>query len=358
MDTKLREVVSHFPEVENVISIEALGDGLINNSWRVFTSSPRDYVLQQINHHIFRDVDLLQHNIDSVTAHIRAKLEAAGEDTERKCLRFLNSDSGKSYHFDGENYWRVSVFIKGSVTKTDLTPETAYLVGQKFGEFESMLTDLPETLGEPIPDFHNMELRIRQFNEALEKDVAGRAGSVKDLTASLQKYADEMCAAERLYREGRLPKRVCHCDTKLANMLFDGQDNMLCVIDLDTVMPSFVFSDFGDFLRSAANTAPEDEPDLSRIHFDLDIFESFAKGYLESTKGFLTPLEREMLPFSAELFPYMQAVRFFTDYLNGDVYYKISYPEHNLVRTKAQLDLFEKVRSAEPQMKKVIAMAS
>lgn len=354
MDINLKEIVAHFPEVEEVLEVEALGDGLINNSWRVFTSTSTDYVLQQVNHHIFKDVELLQHNIDCVTAQIRKKLEEKGEDTGRKCLRFLASDQGKSYYFDGANYWRISVFIKDSVTRTDLTPQSAALVGQKFGEFESMLVDIPEALGETIPDFHNMELRARQFEEAVEADPVGRVAEAGDLIARIKVYTEEMCLAERLYREGRLPKRICHCDTKLANMLFDKQGNVLCVIDLDTVMPSFVFSDFGDFLRSAANTAPEDEPDLDKVHFNLGIFEAFAKGYVESTSGFLTETERNMLPFAAELFPYMQAVRFLTDYINGDTYYKINYQDHNLVRAKSQFRLFEQVKAAEPQMKAIV----
>ena len=150
----------------------------------------------------------------------------------------------------------------------------------------------------------------------------------------------EMCKAERMHREGVLPKRICHCDTKVNNMLFDRDGQILCVIDLDTVMPSFVFSDFGDFLRTAANTGAEDDPDLDKVNFNMEIFRAFAKGYLSTAGAFLTPLERENLPFAAMLFPYMQAVRFLTDHINGDTYYKIKYPGHNLVRTRAQWKLF------------------
>jgi Ser/Thr protein kinase RdoA (MazF antagonist) len=146
-----------------------------------------------------------------------------------------------------------------------------------------------------------------------------------------------------LHREGRLPKRICHCDTKVNNMLFDRDGNVLCIIDLDTVMPAYIFSDYGDFLRTAANTQPEDSPDLDRIAFRWDIFEAFTRGYLESTISFLTPVEREHLPFAVALFPFMQAVRFLTDYLNGDTYYKIQYPEHNLVRARNQLRFFQEV---------------
>lgn len=163
-----------------------------------------------------------------------------------------------------------------------------------------------------------------------------------------------MCAAERLHREGKLPKRICHCDTKVSNMMFDLDGKVLCVIDLDTIMPSFIFSDFGDFLRSAANTGKEDDTDLNNVRFNMEIFKAFAKGYIESARVFLTPLEIEMLPYAAQLFPYMQAVRFLADYINGDTYYQTKYAEHNLVRTKAQYKLYQEACKAEPAMKEYI----
>ncbi|MDE6394602.1 MAG: phosphotransferase, partial [Duncaniella sp.] len=159
-----------------------------------------------------------------------------------------------------------------------------------------------------------------------------------------------MCEGERLYRQGKLPKRICHCDTKVDNMMFDEDGNVLCVIDLDTVMPNFIFSDFGDFLRSAANTGAEDDRDLERVSFNMEIFKAFTKGYLETAGQFLTPVEIEHLPYAAALFPYMQTVRFLTDYINGDTYYKIKYPEHNLVRTKAQFRLLQSVENQTPEM--------
>ncbi|MEE3476412.1 MAG: aminoglycoside phosphotransferase family protein, partial [Candidatus Cryptobacteroides sp.] len=166
----------------------------------------------------------------------------------------------------------------------------------------------------------------------------------------IHKHGYEMCKAERMYREGLLPKRICHCDTKVNNMLFDPDGSVLCVIDLDTVMPAFVFSDFGDFLRTAANPVPEDSPELDKVDFDMEIFKAFSKGYIKGTKSFLTPVEKENLPYAACLFPFMQAVRFFADYINGDTYYKIKYPEHNLVRTRNQMALFRSATSKVPQM--------
>ena len=356
MDIELQDVVSRFPRLKGIKHIQSIQSGLINRTYRVITDGADDYILQRINHQVFTDVDLLQHNIGCVTSHIRTKLIERGEpDVERKVLRFLSTAAGKTYYFDGAHYWRACVYIRGSHTQAEVTPDTAYLVGLKFGEFESMLADLPEKLDETIPDFHNMEFRMAQLREAVQADKAGRREKVQALIDEIGRDADEMCLAERLYREGKLPKRICHCDTKVSNMLFDADGKVLCIIDLDTVMPSFVFSDFGDFLRTAACTAPEDEPDTDKIHFNREIFRAFAKGYLESAVSFLTPLEIEMLTYAVRLFPYMQAVRFLTDYLNGDTYYQTQYAEHNYVRTLAQYRLYQEVGKAVPEMQAFIS---
>lgn len=349
---ELTQVAARFGVKVNPDNIKPLGNGLINDTFVVRTSaSEPDYVLQRINHNIFKDVETLQNNIDAVTAHIRKKLLAKGEsDLERKSLRFLKAlDSGKTYVKNDDSYWRMMVFIPDSVTKEVVDADSSYITGLAFGEFQSMLEDIPEQLGETIPDFHNMEFRLKQFKDAISEDKAGRCSEVKDLTDELLQRAEKMTAAERLYREGKLPKRICHCDTKVNNILFDMDGKILCVIDLDTVMPSFIFSDFGDFLRTAANTGAEDAKDLSTVEFNMEIFRAFAKGYVKAAK-FLTSIEKSMLPYAALLFPYMQAVRFLTDYLNGDTYYKIAYPEHNLVRTKAQFKLLQSAESKEKEM--------
>ena len=342
----LDNILSQFLIEGKVESVKPLGNGLINDTFRVVTEGDApDYVLQRINNNIFTDVDLLQHNIEAVTGHIRRKLEAAGaDDIDRKVLRFVPTQQGKTYYLDNDGrYWRVSVFIPDAVTYEQVDPTSSRNAGKAFGEFESMLVDLPEQLGETIPDFHNMELRARQLQEAIEQDKAGRVAGVADIIADLQKDMHEMCKAERLFREGKLPKRICHCDTKVNNMMYDKQGNVLCVIDLDTVMPSFVFSDYGDFLRTGANFVAEDDPKIENVGFNQDIFRAFTEGYIESARSFLTPVEVENLPYAVALFPFMQCVRFFADYLNGDTYYKIAYPEHNLVRTRNQQALYHRV---------------
>jgi len=350
----LREIAARFAIEGNVLDIKPLGNGLINDTYKITTDGPHAYVLQRVNNAIFTDVDLLQNNIVAVTRHIRKKLQAAGEtDIDRKVLTFVPLKEGnKTYCVVDGKYWRVSIFIPDAFTYETVDPKYSRFAGLAFGRFEAMLADIPDALGETIPDFHNMELRARQLREAVAADPVGRMAEpeVQEILATLLPFEEEMCKAERLHREGILPKRICHCDTKVNNMMFDADGNVLCVIDLDTVMPSFVFSDFGDFLRTAANTVAEDDPNIDQVDFRMDIFEAFAEGYISSAKVFLLPLERENLPYAACLFPYMQAVRFFADYINGDTYYKIKYPEHNLVRTRNQVALFKAALAKVPQM--------
>lgn len=373
--SELTSIISRFEIEGDVKSVEPLGSGLINDTFKVVTEgSAPDYVLQRINNAIFKDVSLLQHNIEAVTGHIRAKLEAAGEsDIDRKVLRFIKvKDSEDSWLEEDGKFWRISVFIPDAYTYETVNPEYSYCAGKAFGNFEAMLADIPDTLGETIPDFHNMELRLSQLIEAVENDAVGRIdGSedgvevnmddpdhgeeVMDMLEDIDNYGIEMCKAEQLYRDGLLPKRVCHCDTKVNNMLFDKDGNILCVIDLDTVMPSYVFSDFGDFLRTAANTAPEDEPDTSKISFNMEIFKAFARGYIESAGCFLTDVEKENLPYAACMFPFMQAVRFLADYINGDTYYKTKYIDHNFVRARAQMALFHSALDHVDEMREFIA---
>lgn len=354
----INDIISTFlpldDEGKSQLIVTPLGNGLINTTFKV-ESACNEYVLQKINTSIFPDVEQLQRNITIVTDHLRRKLNERGEnDLNRKVLEYLptKTDPSKTYIIDEEgDAWRMMRYISGSETREEVTPETAREAGIAFGQFQKDLSDIDIPLTETIPGFHDMILRLKQLKQAVASNPAGRADGAKDLLDLVEKHTDAMTMPERLRREGKLPIRICHCDTKVNNMLYDAETGkVLCVIDLDTVMPSTVFSDYGDFLRTAANTAPEDEPDLDKIHFREDIYKAFTEGYLSVAENFLTEEEIHLLPVAVALFPYMQGVRFLTDWINGDVYYKIAYPEHNLVRARAQFRLFEEVLKARLQI--------
>ena len=231
------------------------------------------------------------------------------------------------YYYDGNSYWRLTIYIAGSKTFEQVTPDLAYQTGRAFGEFQYFLSDIPNPpIGATIPDFHNMEFRLGQFREAIARDKAARLAKVQPIVDELLGRSEEMCRAERLHREGKLPKRITHCDTKVNNMLFDQDD------------------------RTAANKGAEDDKELDRVGLDMEIFREFARGYLETASAFLTPIEKQLLPYGAQLLTYMQTVRFLTDYLNGDTYYKIQYPEHNLQRTLAQLTHLHSIDSHLEEM--------
>ena len=350
---QLMAILKQFAIDEDMVSAVPFGNGHINDTLKVTNSKGEiKYILQRINHHIFTNVDMLQNNIFTVTSHIRKKLVARGEqDVDRKVLTFIPAKDGKLYHFDGDSYWRVCLFIPRSKSFEEVTPQLSYEAGKAFGDFQTMLSDLPaDALGETIPNFHNMEFRLKQFRDAVEANAAGRLEEVKYLVAEIEKRAKDMCIQEELYREGKLKKRTNHCDTKVNNIMFDEEGKVLCVIDLDTVMPGFVLSDIGDFIRTGANTGAEDDENLDNVEVNLEIFEAYTRGYMETAKAFLTPQEIKLLPYGGRLLTYMQTVRFLTDYINGDTYYKIHSPKHNLIRTKAQFKLLLSLEAHAPEM--------
>lgn len=354
----MEDILKHFAIPNEVGEPEPLRIGFINDSFvvRAKRIGEKSYCLQRINHRIFKDVEGLMRNIQLVTNHIRAKLEAAGDpDIERNVLQLVPTRDGELFYKTREGeYWRLYILVEPATSQEKVTPASAELTGEAFGRFQSQLADLPfDRLCESIPNFHNMEFRLQQFDEALRADTAGRKAACQEIIEAIDRRRYEMCLAERLFREGKLPKHINHCDTKVNNVLFDESGKPICIVDLDTVMPGFVFSDFGDFMRTAANTGMEDDPDLDNIHVDMEVFRAYTRGYLKEAT-FLTEIEKELLPYGCRLLSYMQAVRFFTDWLNGDTYYKIQYPEHNLVRTKAQLRLLEEQEKATEEMSRII----
>jgi Ser/Thr protein kinase RdoA (MazF antagonist) len=240
-------------------------------------------------------------------------------------------------------------------------PTYSEFAGEAFGHFEAMLADLPVALGETIPDFHNMELRLRQLVDAVREDKAGRlhadahgSGELRAILSEIDADGERMCRAEQLHREGKLPKRVCHCDTKVNNMLFDENGDVLCVIDLDTVMPGLAAYDFGDAVRFAASTAAEDEPDTARIALDPQKFRAFSEGFIGKTGGSLTEAEIGSMVQGAIAVTIELASRFLADYLTGDKYFKVNYEGHNLVRTRAQLALAKEMITKRVEMEQIV----
>lgn len=338
--------------------------GHINDSFRLpnTVKGAPDYLLQRVNHHVFKDVPLLMNNMSIVTDHVRAKLEKDFPDeVERRSLTIIPTKDGQSFFKDPEgNFWRVLLFIEDHLVFESTTdPEIAYEGAKTFGAFTVMLNDLSaEKVGTVIPDFHNMKWRLTQLEESIRKDVAGRLKEVKKEIEYVESRSKMMLTVHKLGKSGAIPLRVTHNDTKISNVLFDTQKKGLCVIDLDTIQPGYVTSDFGDGIRTLTNTGEEDDANLERVTMDVKLFEAFASGFLDSTRDTLSGTEKDALVYGGLLFPYMQAVRFLIDYIDGDTYYKIKYPEHNLVRTRAQLKLTQDGEAKMEELRQIIQKLS
>lgn len=360
-DLDIRAIVAHFCP-EEPTGIKEMTSGNVNLTYRIdydSTDRSRSLVLQRINTQAFRDPESLMENVRLVTGHIRASLQAQGIDPYRRVLEYLpvlGRDDLLWREPDG-GAWRCYRFVD-SVTAYD-SIESADLfreAGRGFGGFQTQLADFPaDRLSETIPFFHDTPRRYAAFRAAVEADRVGRVAEVAEEIAFLDARAHRMGGIVERLASGELPLRVTHNDTKLNNVLIDdATGRALCVIDLDTVMPGSVLYDFGDAVRYGACTAAEDEPDVSRIGFDLDLFRAFSEGFLSETASRLTPTEIALLPLGVEILTCELVVRFLTDYLDGDRYFKIRYPEHNLVRTRAQLKLLTEIEAARPAMDAVI----
>ncbi len=350
----LIKIINRFPGVKNVNSITPFGSGHINDTYKVETAGGR-FILQRVNHRIFKNVEGLTGNIVKVTQYISGKL--AGTGSVMQVAGLLKSDSGKYFVNDDEgNYWRVMNFIEGSKSY-DLVEndEIAFKGGKAYGHFVKLLSGFPvETLVETIPDFHNIDFRMDNFNNALKADVAGRVEGVRGEIDFVEKRAEEMRKILQLGQTGEIPLRVTHNDTKINNVLFNDAGEAICVIDLDTVMPGYIHYDFGDAIRTFTNTANEDEKDLSRVSMNIEYYKAFTKGFLSETRQVLTETELKYLPFSARVMTFIIGLRFLTDYLDGDVYYKTKYPEHNLTRARVQFRLIESMEEQSEAMEGIV----
>ena len=353
-DKHLYDIAREFQLDAEVVSIDTLGQGFINDTYIVTTQKSR-YILQRKNHNIFPDVPAMMDNIQRVTTHLKAKVRAAGGDPEREVLTVIPTHDGTLYHRNGEEFWAASLYIEGSVThEVANTPRLAFMGGRGIGRFQAMLADFDEPLAEVIKGFHNIRWRFEQWDKSLAADRADRKASVAREIEWIESRRERMMAFWEFVERGELPMRVTHNDTKLSNILFDSNDEVLCVIDLDTVMSSTSLNDFGDAIRSYTNTGAEDDTDLGRVSMNIDTFRHYAEGYLSERSATMTDSEREWLAFSALYITYEQVLRFLMDYIDGDTYYKIAYSDHNLVRTRAQHKLLESMEQQYEQMQAII----
>lgn len=356
------EAVQGFTFPEGLTEIIPYGSGHINDTYRLtfaHDGAVRRFILQRMNTEVFREPQQVMENIIGVTAWLKKKIAEHGGDTERETLSLIPAKDGKMWYVDSEgSWWRAYNFIEGATSFDQVKDKKDfYESAVSFGNFQRLLADYPaQTLYETIPNFHNTSDRLEKFKAAVTADICGRAAGVhKEIQFVLEReaLADLLC---RMQREGRLPLRVTHNDTKLNNIMIDNVTGKgICVIDLDTVMPGLSVNDFGDSIRFGASTAAEDERDLSKVSCSMELFETYARGFLKGCGGKLTPHEIEMLPEGAMTMTFECGMRFLTDYLEGDTYFKIHRDGQNLDRCRTQFKLVKDMEEKMPEMKKIIS---
>jgi len=357
-----KNITKHFQFKGEFINAEPYGLGHINDTFlarfKNENNGENKYILQRINKNVFKTPEKLMENIKNVTLHIKGKITDNGGDINRETLNLISTDEGVCFYKSDEgDYWRAYIFIEGAQTYQVVENlNHFYNAGKALGKFEQNLSDFPaDKLYETIPDFHNTYKRFLAFKEAVEKDSLNRAKEVEAEINFVFNRAKDTAILVDLLNEGKLPLRVAHNDTKFNNIMIDDiTGEGICVIDLDTIMPGLSLYDFGDSIRSGANPAEEDEIDLSKVCMDLDLFESFTHGFIEGTNRSLTELELQYLPFSAKLMTFECGMRFLTDYLNGDVYFKIHRPNHNLDRARTQFKMVADMEAKLEEMKAIV----
>ena len=355
--TLLEKIEERFAFAGTIKKIRPLDRGLINETFFVETRGEApNYILQRKNSYIFKQIPEMMENIQRVTRHLQEKIKARGGNPARETLTVIPAVDGSPYYQDEEGaYWVVTLFIEGTLTfDVADSPTLAYQGGKGIGRFQAMLADFTEPLADTLPGFHNMRYRLEQWDTVIQKDPAGRKAEVAEEIGWIESRREEMLAFWGKVESGEIPRRVTHNDTKISNILFDRQQQARCVIDLDTVLNSTCLNDFGDAVRSYANTGLEDDKKLDRVSLDLSLFENYAAGYLSEAHAFLLPVEKEHLVFSVKYITFEQTLRFLMDYLDGDCYYRTTYPGHNLTRTRAQYKLLRSIEENEAKMKAII----
>lgn len=358
---KIEEVIGCMDYEGEMKEYSRYGHGHINDTFLVKTEDENGshaYILQRMNRDVFKEPASLMKNIRGVTAFLRAEIEREGGDPLRETLNLVYAKDGADYCIDSDGeYWRSYLFIAGATCyDTVEKPEDFYQSARAFGRFQRQLAAYPaKELSETIADFHNTPVRLETFKKAVAEDICGRAASVQKEIQFVLDREDEAGCAMQMLKEGRLPLRVTHNDTKLNNiMIDDATGEALCIIDLDTIMPGLSIFDFGDSIRFGANTAAEDEPDASKAGLSLPLFEIYTRGYLEGCQGSLTEEEVKMLPMGAKLMTYECGMRFLTDYLQGDTYFKTSRENHNLDRCRTQFALVADMEKKWEEMEKIV----
>lgn len=351
MHSTLMDILSHFQLADAPVSCESFGCGHVNKTYLVVTESGHRYTLQKIGP-AFKDVHALQENIVAITEHLHSKTTGIHE-----ALTLIPTTDGEDhFHCPEGGTWRVYEFIEGGIClEVPETPEDFYQSALAFGQFQQQLVDFPaETLHETIPHFHDTPDRYRIFREVLAKDPMDRAKDVAEEIAFVLAREEKAGMLTALLDAGELPLRVTHNDTKLNNVMFRASDRTpLCVMDLDTTMPGLSAYDYGDAIRFGASTAAEDEKDLSKVSMDLELFRLFTKGFLEACPG-LTEKEKEVLPLGAYTMTLECGTRFLTDYIDGDNYFGIHYPEHNLDRSRTQFKLVADMEAKWEEMHRIV----
>jgi hypothetical protein len=352
----VRAVTRHFLIPGEFLSAEPYGSGHINDTYCAKFDqggSPVRYILQRINHNIFKNPVALMENIQRVTAHLEKKVTGQ-PDASRRVLTLIPASGGLPYHRDAEgNHWRAYIFIEKARTFDAVeSTEQAFKAARAFGQFQKLLADLPAPrLHDTIPDFHHTPKRFAALEKAILADSAHRAM----LAQSEIQFALARKDSCSVLLDANLPERVTHNDTKFNNvMLDDATGEGICVIDLDTVMPGLALYDFGDMVRTTTSPAKEDERDLSKVKMQFPMFEALARGYLSTAAEFLTPAEKKLLAFSGKLITFEIGIRFLTDYLSGDVYFKVHRDGHNLDRCRTQFKLVESIEQQEKEMNKLV----
>ena len=357
MNSQLNGIALNFQIEGQVEKVAPLGEGFINDTFIIKTQgdSP-NYILQRKNKNIFSPIPAMMDNIQKVCLHIKKKVEKAGGNPLREAMTIIPAKDGKLYFLDEEDeYWAACLFIEDTIAYDAAeTPQLAYSGGKGIGKFQSLVADLKEPLTNILPGFHDIRFRFKQWDEVLTKDPVGRKAEVAEEISWIEDRRDEMLKFWEMVEEGIIPTRISHNDTKINNILFDKKGDVLCVIDLDTVLSSTVLNDFGDAMRFYTNTGLEDDENLDNVSMDMNIFKAFAKGYLEETNSFLTDKEKEYLAFSARYITYEQVLRFLMDYIDGDNYYKVKSADHNLIRTRAQYKLLQSMEDQYVEMTNTI----